>query len=73
MREVNEKFADDSIKIKYHQVQTGWGSSPAPDFVSNPCIFTGYDIYQYKEICELLLNYPNIEGKNIKDIVKNFH
>ena len=40
MRKVNGKVADDGIKIKDHQVQTGWGSSPAPvyflTFVESP-------------------------------------
>ena len=31
---------------------------------------TGDDIFQYKETCEVLLDYPKTGGGDIKDVVK---
>ena len=41
-----------------------------PDLFFHICRITGNNISQYKETCELLLDYPKIGGDNIKDFEK---
>ena len=36
------------------------------DLFTHICRITGDDIFQYKETCEVLLDYPKIGGENIK-------
>ena len=67
MRKVNVKVDDDSIQIKDHQVQTGWKSAPALDLFSYILVSLEMIFSQYKETCEVLLDYPKIGGYNIKD------
>ena len=62
MRKVIGKVADDSVQIKYLQIQIGSGSAPALDLFSCLYIITGDDISQYKKTCEVLLHFPKIEG-----------
>ena len=59
-----------SVPTPDQQVQTGWGSAPAPDLFFYICRVNGDNISKYKETCELLLDYPKIGGGNIKDFLK---
>ena len=70
MRTFNSKVSDNSVKIEYCRVQTDLGSAPYPDLLPHICRITGDDIYQYKETYEVLLDYPNIGGENIKEFGK---
>ena len=45
MRTFNGKVADDSVSIKDHQVQNGWGSTAAPDLFAHICRIIGDDIF----------------------------
>ena len=68
MRTFNSKVADDSIQIKNHQVQTGWGSAPALDLFLTFVESIEMIFSQYKESCEVLLDDPKIGGENIKEL-----
>ena len=57
--------------MENHLVQTGWGSAPAPDLFPYFFLVTGDNISQYKDTCEVLLEYPKIGGGGIKDFIKN--
>ena len=62
MRKVNGKVADDSKRIKDHQVQTILGSVTAPDLFFYPRRVAGDDIFSVLKTCEVLLDYPKIGG-----------
>ena len=65
MRKNNGKVADESVQTKDHKIQIGWGYAPASDFFSSFYRITGDDT-----TCEVLLDYPNIGGEDIKHFVK---
>ena len=66
MRKFNGKVSDNSVQIENYQIKIRWGSAPASDLFSYRYIINGYDIYQYKETCEVLIDYPKTEGEDIK-------
>ena len=42
-----------------------------PNLFSHICGITGNDISQYTETCEVILDYPQIGGEDIKDFAKS--
>ena len=65
MREFKVEVDDDIIQIKDHHIQTGLGYAPELDLFSYLGRVTGDDISQYKETCEVFLDYPKIGGGDI--------
>ena len=66
----NGKVADDSKYIKDHQVQNGWESAPAPIYFLTFVESLEMIFSQYKETCEVLLDYQKIGGDNIIGLKK---